>query len=126
MKNRITHLLKDWNPEGLAVDAPADRSSEPSRIGYPLPRGINTLMPAELCINRELLMTLLSANIQEMQRHKRSYPSPGTDLAMAELEAALQQQLAFRAWVREHPANYISIALYPTTGADTAEDLGDG
>jgi hypothetical protein len=83
------------------------------------------LMPVELCINRDLLITLLSASIQEMHRHKRITPSPVSDQALAELEAALQQQLAFRSWAREHPASYICIAMYPTTEADTVEDLED-
>ena len=52
-----------------------------------------------------------------------------SEAARAELEAALQQQLAFRAWARAHPANYICIAMYPTTEADTTvedlEDLGE-
>jgi hypothetical protein len=126
MKNRITHVLKDWNPEQLAAEtAPKPASVERVSGGYPLPRGINMLMPVELCINRDLLITLLSASIQEMHRHKRAQPSPLSDQAHAELEAALQQQLAFRAWAREHPANYICIALYPTTEADTVEDLED-
>jgi hypothetical protein len=126
MTNRITHLLENWNPEVLAPETvPEPTPIEQISGGYPLPRGINMLMPVELCINRDLLITLLSASIQEMHRHKRACPSPISDLALAELEAALQQQLAFRAWAREHPANYIYIALYPTTEADTVEDLED-
>jgi hypothetical protein len=125
MKNRITHVLKDWNPELLDAAPAPQPADEPPRWGYPLPRGINMLMPVELCINRDLLITLLSASIQEMHRHKRSQPSPSSHQALAELEAALQQQLAFRAWARDHPANYICIALYPTTEADTVEDLED-
>lgn len=126
MKNRITHVLKDWNPETLAAETgPEPSSGERSLGGYPLPRGINMLMPVELCINRDLLITLLSASIQEMHHHKRAHPSPVSDQALAELEAALQQQLAFRAWAREHPASYICIAMYPTTEADTVEDLED-
>jgi hypothetical protein len=125
MKNRITHILKDWKPEVLGPEsAPAPRPGTRNG-GYPLPRGINMLMPVELCISRDLLITLLSASIQEMTRHRRAHPSPVSDQAMAELEAALQQQLAFRAWAREHPASYISIAMYPTTEADTVEDLED-
>jgi hypothetical protein len=60
-----------------------------------------------------------------MHRHKRLNPSPISEQALAELEAALQQQLTFRAWAREHPATYICIAMYPTTEADTVEDLED-
>ena len=126
MKNRITHILRDWKPDILATESGVEPQSEATRGGYPLPRGINMLMPVELCINRDLLVTLLSASIQEMTQHKRAHPSPMSDQAMAELEAALQQQLAFRAWAREHPANYICIAMYPTTEADpVVEDLGD-
>jgi hypothetical protein len=121
MKNRITHILKDWNPGVLAADAAP--GPERRRVGYPLPRGINPLTPAVLCINRDLLITLLLANIQEMHRLRRSHPSPRSDLAMAELEAALQQQLAFLAWARGNSANYIDIALYPTREADSVEDL---
>ena len=125
MKNRITHILKDWNPEILAVEPTAEPRMDATRGGHPLPRGINMLMPVELCINRDLLVTLLSASIQEMTQHKRAHPSPMSDQAMAELEAALQQQLAFRAWARAHPANYICIAMYPTAEADSVEDLED-
>jgi hypothetical protein len=125
MKNRITHLLQDWKPEILTAGSAPEPRQQLARGGYPLPRGINMLMPVELCINRDLLITLLSASIQEMTRHKRAEPSAIGPQAMAELEAALQQQVAFRAWAREHPASYICIAMYPTTEADTVEDLED-
>lgn len=125
MKNRISHLMKDWTPELPSAEARPEPPAEPAKSGYPLPRGINMLMPVELCINRDLLITLLSASIQEMHRHKRMNPSPISDQAMAELEAALQQQLTFRSWAREHPATYICIAMYPTTEADTVEDMED-
>jgi hypothetical protein len=128
MKNRITHILKEWKPEVLPSEPAPTPRPEADRGGYPLPRGINMLMPVELCINRDLLVTLLSASIQEMTRHKRAHPAPTSDQAMAELESALQQQLAFRAWAREHPASYICIAMYPTIEADRVEgleDLGD-
>lgn len=125
MKNRITHLLQDWKPEILTAGTAPELGQRLARGGYPLPRGINMLMPVELCINRDLLITLLSASIQEMARHKRAEPSAIGPQAMAELEAALQQQLAFRAWAREHPASYICIAMYPTTEVDAAEDLED-
>lgn len=128
MKNRIRHLMTDWHPELPAPQEPAPKVDRPTG-GYPLPRGINMLMPVELCINRDLLITLLSASIQEMHRHKREGFEAVSEAARAELEAALQQQLAFRAWARAHPANYICIAMYPTTEADTTvedlEDLGE-
>ena len=57
MKNRIRHLLHDWEPECLP--APHRQPGEHS-----LPRGVNMLMPVELCINRDLLVTLLTASIQ--------------------------------------------------------------
>jgi hypothetical protein len=125
MKNRITHVLKEWQPEGPT--APGTLEPRPGQApgGHPLPRGINMLMPVELCINRDLLITLLSASIQEMARHQRAEPSAIGPRGMAILEAALQQQVAFRAWAREHPASYICIAMYPTTEADTADDLED-
>jgi len=131
MKNRIRHLMTDWHPELPAPQEPAPKAPKVYRPtgGYPLPRGINMLMPVELCINRDLLITLLSASIQEMHRHKREGFEAVSEAARAELEAALQQQLAFRAWARAHPANYICIAMYPTTEADTTvedlEDLGE-
>lgn len=126
MKNRIRHLMNDW-PELPAEQPPASRP--PRQGGYLLPRGINMLMPVELCINRELLITMLTASIQEMHRHQRDGYAAVSEHARSELEAALQQQLAFRAWSREHPSDYISIALYPTNEADRAvediEDLGE-
>lgn len=129
MKNRIRHLMTDWHPELPATEEPKAPKVERQTGGYPLPRGINMLMPVELCINRDLLITLLSASIQEMHRHKREGFEAVSEAARAELEAALQQQLAFRAWARAHPANYICIAMYPTTEADTTvedlEDLGE-
>jgi hypothetical protein len=125
MKNRISHLMKDWTPEFLESEAPSPPQDEAAKGGYPLPKGINMLMPVELCINRDLLITLLSASIQEMHRHKRANPSPIAEQALAELEAALQQQLTLRSWAREHPSNYICIALYPTTEVDTVEDVED-
>jgi len=124
MNNRIRHLLDDWSPDGpRQKTTPAPQPERPA--GYPLPRGINMLMPVELCINRDLLITLLSASIQEMHRHKREGMEAVSEPARAELEAALQQQLAFRAWARSHPANYICIAMYPTTEVDTVEDIED-
>lgn len=130
MQNRIRHLLNDWRPElpeQPAQPAPQEPATPPdSREGvYALPRGINMLMPVELCINRDLLITLLSASIQEMHRHKKEGMEAVSEAARAELEAALQQQLAFRAWARSHPANYICIAMYPTTEVDTVEDIED-
>ncbi len=130
MTNRIKHVLKHWNPEQLlaALEAPPSQP-EAAPAGYALPRGINMLMPVELCINRDLLITLLSASIQEIYRHKRATPSALTERELAEMEGALQQQLAFRAWAREHPSTYISIAMYPVSEVDTTvedlEDLGD-
>ena len=124
MKNRITHVLKDWSPElppGITEARPVDRG--PTR--YPLPRGINMLMPVELCISRDLLITLLSASIQEMHRQREAGNSPLPEYALAELEAALQQHLAFRAWARQHPSSYISIAMYPTSEIDSGEDVDD-
>ncbi len=124
MNNRIRHLLDDWSPDGpRQKTTPAAQPDRPA--GYPLPRGINMLMPVELCINRDLLITLLSASIQEMHRHKKEGMEAVSEAARAELEAALQQQLAFRAWARSHPANYICIAMYPTTEVDTVEDIED-
>lgn len=125
MKNRISHLMKDRNPAAPVTETRPERTPELGKSGYPLPRGINMLMPVELCINRDLLITLLSASVQEMLRHKRTHPSPDSDQALAELEAALQQQLTFRKWAREHPSNFISIAMYPTGEADTVEDMED-
>ena len=103
--------MRGWKPEVLAAESTPEPRGEVARGAYPLPRGINMLMPVELCINRDLLITLLSASIQEMTRHKQAHSSPMSDQAMPELEAALQQQLAFRAWAREHPASYICIAM---------------
>jgi hypothetical protein len=125
MKNRITHLLPDWPTAAPGAGKQPPAPPVDRRAGYPLPKGINMLMPVELCINRDLLITLLSASIQEMHRHKRAGLEAVSEAARAELEAALQQQLAFRAWARSHPSNYICIAMYPTTEQDTVEDLED-
>jgi len=130
MKNRITHVLKQWNPEQLlaAIDAPAKKlaaTPENPRGGNRLPRGVNMLMPVELGINRDLLINLLSASIQELYRHMRSLPSPLSERELAEMEGALQQQLTFRAWASGHPSNYVSIAMYPVTEVDPIEDLED-
>ncbi len=124
MENRIRHLLHD-GPDP-SVPTPR-RASRARRNGpYPLPRGIGMLMPVELCINRELLITLLGASILEMRRHQRDGYDGVSEHARSQLEAALHQQLAFRAWSLDHPADYISIAIYPTTDADpTVEDFGD-
>lgn len=124
MKNRIRHLMVDRPEPSAAAPRPASRAQR--KGPYPLPRGINMLMPVELCINRELLITLLSASILEMQRHQRDGYDRVSEHARSELEAALRQQLAFRAWSLEHPADYISIALYPTNEADRmVEDIED-
>lgn len=125
MKNRIAHVLKDWNPEVHAADTGTDQAVPPAGAVYPPPRGVNMLMPVELCINRDLLITLLSSSIQQMHRQKRSRFSAITDHSKAEFEAALQQLITLLNWAREHPANFICIALYPTTEAGTAEDLED-
>lgn len=121
MKNRIQHVLRDWNPEvPPAIAGPRPANRPPSR--YPLPRGVNMLMPVELGISRELLITLLSASILEMHRHRAATSSSLPDHIRTELEAGLQQQLAFRAWVRQHPSSYISIATYPTGEVGPVED----
>jgi hypothetical protein len=128
MKNRISHLLRDWDPmaTGPAREEAPTPEQEPHQGPYAMPRGINMLMPVELCINRDLLISLLSASIQEIYRHKRALPRTAPDeRELAEVEAALQQQLAFRAWARSHPGSYISIAMYPITEANPVEDLED-
>lgn len=127
MTNRIRHLLKDWNPAELesGTEHPAEKEPITPREVHPLPRGINMLMPVELCINRDLLITLLSASIQEIYRHKRVDHSPLSVRDQEEMEAALQQQLSFRAWARDYPNGYISIALYPVAEVDAVEDLED-
>ncbi len=128
MKNRIAHLLDQWRPE-----AGPSEPAEPERPGpdqaprgpCEMPRSVNMLMPVELCLNRNLLVSLLSASITEMNRHKRSAPSSLSVRDMAELEAALQQQLAFRAWLRAHPSSFVSMALYPVNEANPLEELDD-
>lgn len=137
MQNRIRHLLANWNPEvpgSLPTEAgdqldtdesePGD-AAEPQSGGYTMPRGINMLMPVELCINRDLLISLLSASIREIQRHKQALPEGHTSRELAEVEAALQQQLTFRSWARHHPGSYISIAMYPVVETESVEDLED-
>ena len=124
MKNRIRHLLAHRNPETCPEPAP-DGQAPPARprAGYPMPGGINMLMPVELCINRDLLVSLLAASIQEIRRHRRGLGTDEPlDQALTEMEAALQQQLAFRAWAGAHPSRYICIALYPVAGAGTMEN----
>jgi hypothetical protein len=135
MRNRIRHLLDNWHPEvprslpdeggdpGAAEES-ADITG-PAIGGHAMPRGINMLMPVELCINRDLLVSLLSASIREIQRHRSALPEGHTSRELAEVEAALQQQLTFRTWARRHPATYISIAMYPVAETDTVEDLED-
>ncbi len=143
MTNRIKHVLTDWHPEALPEGGPAPRSGtraeshpgrdERAREGdraegrprgpYPMPRGINMLMPVELCIHRSLMISLLSASITEMLRYKKAGAAGLLPREEAELDAALQQQLAFRSWIREHPMSYISMALYPVTDADPADGL---
>jgi hypothetical protein len=123
MQNRIRHLLNDWKPE--VAKPKAAEKPEPQASGQGMPHGINMLMPVELCINRDLLVSLLSASIREIHRHKRGLPEDYSTRALAEVEAALQQQMAFRTWVRSHPGSYISIAMYPVTETDTVEDMED-
>jgi hypothetical protein len=119
MRNRITHILKDWEaPEKPPAPAPELPS------GYALPRGINMLTPVELCINRDLLVTILTASIDEIYRHRRLHPAPESR-EMSEIEAALQQQLLFREWAKGHPSNYICIAMYPVLEYETVEDPED-
>ena len=124
MKNRIKHLLDAWAP---APDSALPGEERPKGVPT-LPRGVNMLMPVELCINRELLVSLLSASIQEINRHKQGLTPSTPEREMAEVEAALQQQVAFRAWARQHPNTFISIAMYPVTEVGSVEDadeLGD-
>ena len=144
MNNRIKQVLKDWHPEELLPGGPGQiqgsraqwhpeleepaREVEPVEVRpprgpYPMPRGINMLMPVELCINRSLMISLLSASIAEMLRHKKAGAAGLSPREEAELDAALQQQLAFRSWIKDHPMSYISMALYPVTDTDPADDL---
>lgn len=124
MNNRIRHLLDDWSPDGpRQKTTPAAQPDRPA--GYPLPRGINMLMPVELCINRDLLLSLLSASIREIQRHKRALPEGYTTRELAEVEAALQQQLTFRSWIRSHPGHFISVAMYPVAETDSIDHVED-
>ena len=116
MKNRITHLLKSW--------AELEQSATPAVVSspeYPLPRAVNMLTPAELCINRQLLITILSASIYEIHQHRLHHPALDSR-QKTEIEAVLQQQLAFRNWAQAHPATYICIALYPVTELEPAKD----
>lgn len=127
MKNRIAHLLDEIIPRPVP---PGDAESPPppeqeDSPAYPLPRGVNMLLPVELGINRDLLITLLTASIQGIHRHKRALGQPAGGREMAEVEAALQQQMAFRTWARRHPSGYICIALYPVAEADLMEDFDD-
>jgi hypothetical protein len=138
MNNRIRRLLPDWNPEEpverLPEAPPATAQAEdvagepPVEVRlpqgpYPMPHGINMLMPVELCINRSLLITLLSASIAEMMRHRKGGKGGLTAREEAELDAALQQQVAFRTWIKDHPMSYITMALYPVTDQDASEEL---
>ena len=130
MQNRIRHLLNDWRPalpEQPSQAAPQDppAPSEHRDGVYPLPRGINMLMPVELCINRDLLLSLLSASIREIQRHKRALPEGYTTRELAEVEASLQQQLTFRSWIRNHPGHFISVAMYPVAESDSIDHVED-
>jgi hypothetical protein len=121
MKNRIKHLLGNW-----PANSDAGASDDTPSKGVPaLPRGVNMLMPVELCINRELLVSLLSASIQEIHRHKQGLTQVTPEREMAEVEAALQQQVAFRSWARQHPSTFISIAMYPVTEVGSVEDVDD-
>lgn len=122
MKNRIKHLLDAWTP---APDASALPGMERPKGMPALPRGVNMLMPVELCINKELLVSLLSASIQEIHRHKQGLTATTPEREMAEVEAALQQQVAFRAWARQHPSAFISIAMYPVTEVGSIEDADE-
>jgi hypothetical protein len=121
MQNRIRHLLNDWKPKLAKPEATG--KPEPRAGGHGLPRGINMLMPVELCINRDLLISLLSASIREIHRHKRALPEDYSARELAEVEAALLQQMEFRSWARSQPASYINIAMYPVTEIDAMEDL---
>ncbi len=126
MQNRIRRLLNDWHPELPAPPAGTPESATPAEGaegGYAMPRGINMLMPVELCINRDLLMSLLSASIREIQRHKRALPEGYTTRELAEVEAALQQQLTFRSWIRNHPGHYVSVAMYPVAETDSIDPV---
>lgn len=153
MRNRISHLLKDWNPDMPAFEPlaqgepraegelqskgePRPRAEPPAqgeppvrenhpRGPYPMPRCVNMLMPVELCVNRSLLVSLLSASIVEMGRQKRLEPGELSGRALAELEAAIQQQLTFRLWLKEHPSSFVCIAMYPVNETDTLADLDD-
>ena len=127
MQNRLRHLLADWSPElpSAGPDEAEEQETAAQAVGHGMPRGINMLMPVELCIHRELLISLLSASIREIHRHKQALPEGYSSRELAEVDAALQQQLAFRSWARSHPGSYISIAMYPTTETGTVEDLED-
>jgi len=129
MKNRISHLLQSWNPDllasGLTDSGEAPVQDRALRGPTQMPRGVNMLMPVELCVNRNLMVSLLSASIVEMNRHKRSHPPALSSRDLAEMEAALQQQVAFRSWLKEHPSSYVCVALYPVSEAGNVEDLED-
>lgn len=127
MKNRIAQLLNDWRPE-LAPADPADAppaGEHPPRPPHRMPRSVNMLMPVELCVNRNLLVSLLSASITEMNRHQRGEATALSQRDQTELEATLQQHLAFRTWLKDHPSGYICIALYPVSDTSPLDDLDD-
>lgn len=129
MKNRITHLLNDWVPRPAEAEptGPEDHPvrERPPLAPYRMPRSVNMLMPVELCVNRNLLVSLISASITEISRHREDEPAVTSGRDLAEMEAALHQQLAFRTWLKGHPSNYICIALYPVSGANPLDDLDD-
>ncbi len=128
MKNRITQLLNEWRPEVAApdrTDGAALPGERPPRGAYRMPSAVNMLMPVELCVNRNLLVSLLSASIIEMNRQQRSEPVPISERDQAELEATLQQHLAFRTWLKDHPSAFICIAMYPVCATSPLDDFDD-
>jgi len=118
MENRIRHLL------GGASEAPQPQADGTADLpaGHALPPGINMLTPVVLCINRELLVSLLSASIREIHRDVRALPEGYPAHELAVVEASLEQQRTFRAWARAHSGTYISIAVYPLIESDGIDD----
>jgi hypothetical protein len=90
LKNRIRHLLADWPPD-LPPEPPRPTGAAQQSGALPDAARHHHADAVERCINRDLLVTLVSASLREIHRHQRATPSPSSEAAAAHLEAMLRQ-----------------------------------
>lgn len=124
MKNRIAHLFDPpRDPDDVPEPAPElllPPGIDPRQLPPPEP---NRSLPLEVFIGRDLLIGVLTANLESL-----NYNAPRVDAEvgntpelLAETAAAGMKLRAMLAWVAQHPREHVFVALYPASEIEPIE-----